>query len=364
MTPALARTTSRGHLRRIGALVAAGALALTACTTSSHSSASHQPVHVPPKVGTAKPALPSHIATAAKLAKVAALAKQGVARAYIGLNTSDPDDGIAGNKGDSHYCDGCNPPLVYGPSAPVMNTTGTAGLTITPIYWTPTGKLGMPAHYESIINGYVKNVATASGATSNVYSVSSEYSQTINGVTTPLRYKVTAGTPIVDTGAYPPVAASCRITDPTLKNCVTDGQLQSELTRLKGTNGLTFDLSHIYPIFLAPDVETYQADGVSNSVNVFCGYHGVFTSGTSTAVYGNEPWSNGDGCGSGEDPNGVLSADTAIDVLSHEVSEALTDPTDNRAWNDSVGYEIGDICSGSYGPLLGFTKNPYNAKDQ
>ena len=269
-----------------------------------------------------------------------------------------------GNKGDSHYCDGCNPPLIYAPKAPVMNTTGAAGLTITPIYWTPTGKLGMPAHYQSIINGYIQNLAAASGATNNVLSVSSEYYQTnAAGVKTALRYKVTAGTPIVDTGAYPAVAAGCVLTDPSLKNCVTDGQLHSELTRLQGTNKLTFDLSHIYPIFLAPDVETYDSGGVDNNVNSFCGYHGAFTSGTSTAIYGNEPWSNGDGCGSGQDPNGVLSADTAIDVLSHEVSEALTDPTAVRAWNDSVGYEIGDICSGSYGPLVGFTTNPYNPSD-
>ena len=322
-------------------------------------------MHVPAEVGTAKPAVPAHAATAAALARVHSLAKQGMARAYIGANTTDPDDGIKGGKGDAHYCDGCNPPLKYGPKAPVMNTTGAAGVTITPIYWTPTGKLGLPAHYEDIINGYLKNIAAASGATTNVYSVSSEYYQTnAAGVKTPLRYKFTAGTPIVDTSAYPPVAPSCVITDSNLeelrhRRAVADRADPAEGYERPDRSTCRTSTRSSWPPTSRPTRPTAYPTTSTCSV----GTTAPSSQASSTAIYGNEPWSNGDGCGSGEDPNGVLSADTAIDVLSHEVSESLTDPTDNRAWNDSVGYEIGDICSGSYGPLLGFAKNPYNPSD-
>ena len=363
MTSARSRAISRGSLLRIGALVAAGALALSSCSTSPHSTASLKPAHVAGKVGTSKPALPGHTATVAALARVHTLAKLGMPRAYIGANTADPDDGIKGTVADAHYCNGCNPPLAYKPQAPIMNTTGAAGVTITPIYWAPTGQVGFPAHYQTIINAYIKNAALASGSTGNVYSVSSEYYSTdAAGNKTYLRYKLTAGTPIVDTSPYPPQDAGCVVTDPLYSKCVDDGQERTELTRLSGLKKLPLDLAHIYPIFLAPNVETYDATG--SNVNNFCGYHGNFAVGSTYAIYANEVYSDGHNCGSGEDPNGLLSADTAIDTLSHEISEAMTDPTDNRAWNDGVGYEIGDVCSGSYGPLQGFATNPYNPSDQ
>jgi hypothetical protein len=333
------------------ALVAMVAYAVAGFGTSSSSSAAPRALD---KVTTTTSVAAVHTATAANLARVAALAKKStVARAYIGTHDTD-GDGDGNSKADSHYCNGCEPPLAYTPQAPVINTTGTTGLTITPIYWAPTGKGTFPANYQTIINGYIKNVAAASGSTSNVYSVLSEYYSTnASGAKQPIRYKITAGTPIIDTGAFPARDSSCELSNPTQTDCVTDAQERTELTKLKTSKGLTFDLAHIYPIFLAPGVETYDLDG-TNSVSSFCGYHRSFASGATTALYGNEPYSNGDGCGSGQDPNGLLSADTAIDVLSHEISEAVTDPTDIRAWNAVSGHEIGDICSGNYGPPLGF----------
>ena len=58
-------------------------------------------------------------------------------------------------------CDGCVPPLVY-EGGPVLTEAG--GLTVTPIYWEPNGgQYKFPAGYEDIINGYITNVAAASG---------------------------------------------------------------------------------------------------------------------------------------------------------------------------------------------------------
>jgi hypothetical protein len=53
------------------------------------------------------------------------------------LATASPPAAAAADKGDKHYCDGCTPPLLYG-GGPVLDTT-VSGLTVTPIYWAPTG---------------------------------------------------------------------------------------------------------------------------------------------------------------------------------------------------------------------------------
>jgi hypothetical protein len=79
-------------------------------------------------------------------------------------------------------CSGCQPPLAYG-GGPVLTMSTGDGLIVTPIYWAPTG-YAFPANYESIINGYIANVAAASGSTSNVLSVDTEYSQDIGGAKT------------------------------------------------------------------------------------------------------------------------------------------------------------------------------------
>lgn len=258
---------------------------------------------------------------------------------------------VSDENGDGHYCDGCTPPLVY-LGGRVMDTTQDAGLTITPIYWEPAdGRVTFPDGYERIINEYVANVAADSDSTSNVYSVDSEYYQDIGGTKTPIRYHFTAGTPIVDTAPFP--ASGCPLASSDYTACITDAQIRTELTRVATEQGLTTDLANFYPLFLPPGIETADADG-SNSDSSFCGYHSEFGSGTSEIVYGNEPFKI-DGCDSGQSPNGNPAADASISTLSHEVNEAVTDPGDDRAWNDSSGYEIGDICGDDYGPALGST---------
>jgi len=267
------------------------------------------------------------------------------------------------NKGtDVHYCNGCTPPLTNSGGA-VVNTTGAAGFTITPIFWAPAGSSPantFPATYQSIISGYIANVAAASGTTSNVYSIATEYYSLINGVKTPITYKITAGTPIVDTSPLP--ASGCT---PNMANgytsCITDLQLRAELTKVTTANSLPTDLAHFYPVFSPPNTETQGVGGASggNSDADYCGYHSAFGSGTSEIVYGNEPYETS-GCDGGESPNGLLIADGAIGVLSHEVSETMTDPegsgiNSGPAWGDSTGHEIGDECSGFYGPPLGST---------
>jgi hypothetical protein len=260
--------------------------------------------------------------------------------------------------GDKHYCDGCTPPLSYG-GGPVLDTDSATGLTVTPIYWAPSGTpYQIPSAYETIIDGYVVNIAAASGQTTNVYSVDDEYYQETSGAKQYVNYDFKAGKAIIDTDALP--ASGCK---PTSGNtaCITDQQIRDELTKLAQKQGLATDVDHFYPVFLAPNVETQDRDG-STSVSSYCGYHRSFGSGTSYIDYADIPYEP-EGCTSGQAPNGDATADGAVSTLSHELNEAITDPDDpSFAWNDSSGNEIGDICAQSYGAPLGST-NPKDPGD-
>jgi hypothetical protein len=262
----------------------------------------------------------------------------------------------AAQSGDKHYCDGCTPPLTY-QGGPVLDTNGATGLTVTPVYWAPSGTAyQIPADYESIINGYVVNIAAASGQNTDVYSVDNEYYQETAGAKQYVNYDLKAGKAIIDTDPLP--ASGCKATGGNTA-CITDQQLRDELTNLAQKQGLPTDVDHFYPVFLAPNVETQDRDG-NNSVSSYCGYHRSFGSGSSYIDYADIPYEP-DACPSGQAPNGNATADGAVSTLSHELNEAITDPDDPAfAWNDSSGNEIGDICAQNYGPPLGST-NPKNA---
>ena len=104
---------------------------------------------------------------------------------------------------EPQVCASCTPPLLYS-GGPVLSTNGAAGLTVTPIWWQPSGShYSFPSIYQDLLDQYVKDVAAASGGTDNVYSILTEYYEIAGGLKTYLSYKITAGTPLVDTSAFP-----------------------------------------------------------------------------------------------------------------------------------------------------------------
>jgi hypothetical protein len=232
----------------------------------------------------------------------------------------------------------------------------TDGLTVTPVYWQPSGgPYAFPAVYERVLNGYIANVAAASGSPDNVYSIDTEYYDKSNGAKTYVTYKITAGTPIVDGDPFPPNGCTPASG---YTACITDEQLRTELAKVASAHGLPTDLAHYYPVFFPPKVETKDRDGTT-SAGSYCGYHRSFGSGTSQTVYADLPY-NTSGCNAGQAPNGNAFADGEVDTFSHELNEAITDPlAPEYAWSDSQGNEVGDMCGNSYGRALGST----NSKD-
>ena len=255
--------------------------------------------------------------------------------------TAAPDDG--------HYCDGCQPPLEY-TGGPVMDTESPKGVVVIPVFWSPPGADQFPDVYINGIDRYIADVAAASGQHDNVYSVLTEYNATADGSTTPLRYRITAGSPIADPSVFP--GNGCTPESDAARICITDQQLRNELARIIEANRLPTGLSHFYPVFLPPGVETMDRDKTT-SASSFCGYHRLFGEASDQVVYGNEPF-EASNCDGGQSPNGSLALDGAISTLSHELAESVTDPNaESSAWLDRTDHEIGDICADDYGTASG-----------
>ena len=281
---------------------------------------------------------------------VAAVAADGAPRQAPATAAEGPD---SGGTIEPQVCASCTPPLIYF-KGPVMSTNGAAGLTVTPIWWQPSGgRYTFPAIYESLLDQYVADVAAASSTTDNIYSIDTEYYGVVGGLKTYISYKITAGTPVVDTDGYP--ANGCKPA-PGFTACITDAQLRNELRGVASSEKLPTDLAHFYPVFLPPGVETEDIDG-TNSASAYCGYHRAFGSGSDQTVYGDltYPPSNG-GCDTGQAPNGNLRADGEVSTFAHELNEAITDPLNPQyGWFDGKGNEIADMCDDNYGGALGST---------
>jgi len=253
---------------------------------------------------------------------------------------------------ETRVCSGCTPPLVY-QSGRVMGTSGSAGeVTVTPIYWSPDAPNDFPGTYVSVVNQYLDDVAKASGATDNVYSVPTEYSETVDGQQRQIAYTMHFGGEQDDARDFP--NSGCAV-DPGYSRCITDAQLRTELTSYLQDNQLPADLGHLYAVFFPPGIETRDASGGSSAAS-YCGYHGDYTTDAGHVIYANEPYAEPGSCGGGQSPNNNPAADAEISTLSHEVVEAVTDPGTPGGYTDNPsGNEIGDECSGNFGDPSGST---------
>jgi hypothetical protein len=95
------------------------------------------------------------------------------------------------------------------------------------IYWQPSNwSQQFPAGYSTLINQYFGDVAADSGKTTNVYYTATQYSG--------IKYSSKYVTSYVDTDPLP--ASGC--TDSATSVCVSDAQLQTELSSFVSSHGL------------------------------------------------------------------------------------------------------------------------------
>jgi hypothetical protein len=310
--------------------------------------------------------------------------------------------GIIGAQPATAACDAANPnagqnaigdpPLIWHGGA-VMGTALTGPVVITPIFWIPAGHQ-MASSYTSLITQYINDVAAASGGTSNVFSILTEYS----GSDGQIVYNIKAGAPITDTNPLPKDGCKLNSEDTSgiyadgsgYDACLTDAQVQAQINSVVAAQKLPVNLTHIYAVYLPKGVESCFASGVTTNTQkgqqactinyqpsaAFCAYHSQAPNGLE---YANMPFpiyfsGTGFTCGSNarragfggqlQSPNNNPDGDAVINPTSHETNELITNPDNNgvtaSGWFDAAGFENGDECNFVFGTPQGTAGQFFN----
>jgi len=285
--------------------------------------------------------------TAATAGAVATSTPGGGRIGYLPLNEEAKSPSGGGTPIHGTYPNGY-PPLEYW-GGPVMHSHAAYA-----IFWAPSG-YSFPAGYASAIDTFLKNVAADSRKSTNVYSVSTQYTDETGRAT----YSDSYGGSFVDKQAYP-TANTCPLYSgvESFSACVSDERMEEEVESVVAAQGWPSGLSSEYYVVLPPQVGScFDEGGTVCFDRQFCAYHS-YTESTG-AIYANISYSPGDveGCGVGEYPSGHSNGnvDDTLSSLSHEANESITDPYIN-AWLDERGNENGDECRNSsddYGDPLG-----------
>ncbi len=245
------------------------------------------------------------------------------------------------------------------------------------IFWAPSGET-IPASWQSVIERYFTDVAADSTKDSNVYAVARQFTDSAGFAD--YQQSFSAGSQVVqDFDTYPARDAS-NCADSSYATCLTDGQLQSEISSVIAAAGLPSDGpasagelpngAPIYFVVLPSDVDVCFSDGSGTCAsNDFCAYHSFYADGTNNVLYAAIPsnelasprdakacqW---DGNSLVQEPNASI-ADVALKYISHEDNETITDPLGTGWWNDYTGNEDGDNCNdydtnpSAFAPTLG-----------
>jgi hypothetical protein len=274
------------------------------------------------------------------VAAVAAFAFAGgaAASAPTPANPTGRILGVVPAHNQAHF-GGSGPNLSYH-GGPVMHSNTTFA-----IYWVPAG-YSVSSGYESLVNGFLQNVAADSGKVSNVYFSDTQYYDGAGSIA----YSSSFGGSYVDTNPLP--ANGC--SDSYTAVCVSDSQLQAEIAGDIAAAGWSADSSKVFFLFTAKGIGSCYASG-SCAFSQYCAYHSSFSSVGSSVIYANMPYADTvpAACDAGQHPNND-DADATINVTSHEHNESITDWQGN-AWYDRRGNEDGDKCAWNFGSALGST---------
>jgi hypothetical protein len=224
------------------------------------------------------------------------------------------------------------------------------GLTTYALFWDPSHRFTTKT--ESLVAQYLAAVAQASGSTSNVFSVTPQYTDADGGA----QYTQTFGGTFIDSDPYPS-GGGCTQSTATATTCLYDSQAVSELESYISGHDLPTGLHTVYVILTPDTVVTCMDGGNECSNNAYCGFHSAVSTGSSTLLYIGLPFTlldnaadakscQDDGNGVVQSPNGDPDfGDVALRSLTHELLETISDPLAD-AWYTASGDEIADLCNG------------------
>ena len=220
------------------------------------------------------------------------------------------------------------------------------------IFWQPAGSaLAYEPGYQSLVETFLTDVAADSHKTTNVYSLSGQYTDGSGRAAYDSTYggSVTATDPLPANGCTEP-----GMTGPGWMVCLTDAQLETEIEHVIAQNNLPTAAHDIYFLVTPNGLGSCTDAGSSScalggSVNGYCGYHSETDSGVLYAIIPYNAVPNH--CQSNNPRPNSSTADPSISTLSHEHNETITDP-DGDAWIDGRGNEEADICLTNFGRSL------------
>ncbi len=233
------------------------------------------------------------------------------------------------------------------------------------VFWVGAGgSTPIDPGVESVFDQYLTDTATTGATDTDGYGVGRQYTDTTGFADAGQSFSA-ASQSISDTQPYPTLDTNACAS--TLSNCVTDAQVQAELTRLIAADGLptgTGARAPVYFVVLPDTVDGCDTGSADCASSTFCAYHSNFTDGPDHVAYAVIPLLNAngicqaDGTNVLQAPNGTfgdVSPDVGLDNLSHEYNESITDPLGTGWWSASTGQEEADNCE-SYGA----TEDPAN----
>jgi hypothetical protein len=127
-------------------------------------------------------------------------------------------------------------------------------------------------------------------------------------------------------------------TDAAPVGSVTDSTIRAQLLNWINSNAVPKQTANsLYFVFLEPGITSVM--GGSKSCQNFCGYHDA----AGSVFYAVMPYPLCAGCLGGQ-----AAFDALTGTISHELSEAITDPIPGNGWYDDKNGEIGDICAWNF----------------
>lgn len=239
--------------------------------------------------------------------------------------------------------------IYYGGQVLLRNTTRI-------VYWEPSGSK-VPPRYHALTQQFLSDVAADDGEPSNTFAVPTQYDNASHEY---IKYSSTYAGALTDTHPYPAPTSGCE-TGSGFPHCLTRAQEETELNAFITANGLPRGADNIYALVLPEGVNTCYTNlswcgpYTAGTENKYCAYHSQFERGGGVITWANMPYADEEDCREfGQSEPNESSADLLINVLSHELNEAITDPSPGSGWTTEEG-EIADKCAWKFGPEFGTT---------
>lgn len=223
------------------------------------------------------------------------------------------------------------------------------------IFWLPSGfdfdtpatDTGYPKAsdegYESLVDGFLSDLTDTS-----YFDIVQQYTDSSGapGLATSF------GGSWVDTSPYPN-------SEGTFSNPLQDSDIQAEVAKAMAVNGWKADNGdNVFIVFTGLNVYSCATDECFT--NGYCSYHSAFGAADGENVvyaYVPDPGSAGASFCMATNvtglpaPNGAAFADSAVNLVAHELFESVTDPVFNGWYFQDTSHEIADECVWKFGQV-------------